>query len=55
MEDEEAVRQYSEAIDALQTFLHLAERCVNEATVQLLIDARVRAEETLRRARERAA
>ena len=54
-EDEEAVRQYSEAIDALQTFIHLAERYVNEATVQLLIDARVRAEEALRRAQARAA
>jgi hypothetical protein len=53
-EDDEAVQQWAQAVDAIQIFIHMG-RYVNEATEQLLIDARVRAEEALRRARARAA
>jgi len=52
MEPEEAVQEWSRAADALQTLEHVAGH-VNPAAEQAVLDAKLRAEEALRRARER--
>ena len=51
-EPEEALTQWTKAIDALRAFADAAEH-INEATVQAVMDAKARAEEALVRARER--
>ena len=51
-EPEEAVEQWVRAVDALGCLAEVA-AFINEATLQAVQDARARAEEALRRARER--
>jgi hypothetical protein len=51
-EPEDAVEQWTKAVEAMDSLVPVAD-LINEATAQCVLDGRERAQEALRRARER--